>query len=118
MSSKVVSPRIDDAAFVRLLEEQRRGVLDFLRRLAPADAEDVLQETYAKVWRLRESFDPAGNGFAWLLRAAFRTLLDHRRIASGHSHNRCEARWRGAGRIGAGLPRCMSTPSTPSKRAP
>lgn len=49
-----------------------------LRRLCGDDAEDVVQETLTKAWRLRQGFDAEQNGEGWLVRAAFRTLCDHR----------------------------------------
>ena len=69
-----------ETRFAALLQQHRERLLGFLRRLcvADADAEDVLQETLAKVWRLRASFDPDGNAEGWLLQAAFRTFCDHR----------------------------------------
>jgi RNA polymerase sigma-70 factor (ECF subfamily) len=69
-----------ETRFTALLQQHRERLLGFLRRLcgANADAEDVLQETLAKVWRLRASFDPDGNAEGWLLQAAFRTFCDHR----------------------------------------
>ena len=69
-----------ETRFAALLQQHRHRLLGFLRRLcgANADAEDVLQETLAKVWRLRASFDPDGNAEGWLLQAAFRTFCDHR----------------------------------------
>lgn len=69
-----------ETRFAALLQQHRDRLLGFLRRLcgASADAEDVLQETLAKVWRLRASFDPDGNAEGWLLQAAFRTFCDHR----------------------------------------
>jgi RNA polymerase sigma-70 factor (ECF subfamily) len=70
----------DDATFSAFLAASRARVLAFLRRLCGADAEDVLQETLARVWRYRGRFDPAGNPEAWLLQAAFRAFLDHRRL--------------------------------------
>ena len=70
--------RTDDA-FAAFLELSRGRVLRFLRRLCAADAEDVLQETLAKVWRYRASWDPEQNGEGWLLRAAFRCFVDWRR---------------------------------------
>jgi RNA polymerase sigma-70 factor (ECF subfamily) len=78
MARATVPPRVDDAAFTSLLEQQRPRLVAMLRRLCGADAEDVVQETLAKVWRLRASFDTAQNGEGWLVRAAFRTLCDHR----------------------------------------
>lgn len=69
-----------ETRFAALLQQHRERLFGFLRRLsgADADAEDVLQETLAKVWRLRASFDPDGNAEGWLLQAAFRTFCDHR----------------------------------------
>ncbi|MEO6596983.1 MAG: RNA polymerase sigma factor [Planctomycetota bacterium] len=71
-----------DATFAAFLQRVEPAVRQFLRRLcAPGDAEDVLQETLAKVWRLRGSFDARQNGDAWLMQAAFRCFCDHRRRA-------------------------------------
>lgn len=69
-----------DLQFAAFLAAGEASVRQLLRRLgaAPADADDLLQETLTKVWRLRHSFDPAGNGRAWLLQAAFRCFCDHR----------------------------------------
>lgn len=81
-----------ETRFAALLQQHRERLLGFLRRLcrASTDAEDVLQETLAKVWRLRASFDPDGNAEGWLLQAAFRTFCDHRarsrrRVAEGNA---------------------------------
>lgn len=70
-----------DTEFAALLADHEPSLRQLLRRLcgSAADADDVLQETLAKVWRLRRSYDPAGNGAAWLLQAAFRCYCDHRR---------------------------------------
>jgi RNA polymerase sigma-70 factor (ECF subfamily) len=78
MARADVQDRIDEAAFAALLQQHRARVLAFLQRLCGRDAEDVLQETLVKVWRLRASFDAGRNGEAWLLQAAFRTFCDHR----------------------------------------
>lgn len=74
-------PRIDDQTFTALLHRAMPGVRRFLRRLcgSDADADDLLQETLAKVWRLRATFDPRRGGGPWLLQAAFRCFCDHRR---------------------------------------
>ncbi|MFY9345905.1 MAG: sigma-70 family RNA polymerase sigma factor [Planctomycetota bacterium] len=84
MASTSVPTRTDDAAFARLLQEQRPRLLALLRRLCGADAEDVVQETLAKVWRLRAGFDPDRNGEGWLVRAALHTLCDHRAQVRRH----------------------------------
>jgi RNA polymerase sigma-70 factor, ECF subfamily len=70
----------DEATFAAFLLAQTDLLRTFLRRLCgnTADAEDLTQETLAKVWRLRASFDAAQNGVAWLHRAACRVFCDHR----------------------------------------
>ena len=79
-----VQAPIDDATFTTFLQTSMPGVRLFLRRQCgrEADADDVLQETLAKVWRLRASFDAGQNGDAWLLQAAFRCFCDFRRRRS------------------------------------
>ena len=80
MALRTMPTEAFETRFAALLQQHRERLLGFLRRLcgADADAEDVLQETLAKVWRLRASFDPDGNAEGWLLQAAFRTFCDHR----------------------------------------
>lgn len=69
-----------ESAFAAFLQQAEPRVRQLLHRLCGrlGDAEDVLQETLTKVWRLRDSFDAGRNGEAWLLQAAFRCFLDHR----------------------------------------
>jgi RNA polymerase sigma-70 factor, ECF subfamily len=79
---RCVSPTpIDDATFAAFLQRAIPAARRLLLRLAgtAADADDVLQETLAKVWRHRARFDPAKNGDAWLLQAAFRCFCDQRK---------------------------------------
>lgn len=73
-------PPLTDEAFADQLAAARPAALRLLRRLCAVelDAEDVLQETLAKVWRLRAGFEPGGNLQGWLLQAAFRTFCDAR----------------------------------------
>jgi RNA polymerase sigma-70 factor (ECF subfamily) len=82
MSTAVQRP-IDDATFTDFLQRAMPAVRRLVDRLCgnEADAEDVVQETLAKVWRLRASFDAARNGDAWLLQAAFRCFCDLRKRA-------------------------------------
>jgi RNA polymerase sigma-70 factor (ECF subfamily) len=81
MSPGTLQRTVDDAEFAAFLQSAEPAARQFLRRLCAsvADADDVLQETMAKVWRLRASFDGRQNGEAWLLQAAFRCFCDHRR---------------------------------------
>ncbi|MGE3171015.1 MAG: RNA polymerase sigma factor [Planctomycetota bacterium] len=78
----MAAPRETDATFAQMVQQHRAAALQLLRRLAPADAEDLVQEALAKAWRYRASFVPGASsdgGRAWLMRAAFRAFLDHRR---------------------------------------
>ncbi len=81
MSPGTLQRTVDDAEFAAFLQSAEPAARQFLRRLCAsvADADDVLQETMAKVWRLRASFDGRQNGEAWLLQAAFRCFCDQRR---------------------------------------
>ena len=80
MPPAVVQP-VDDTAFANMLHGAVPALRRFVLRLCGSDhdADDVLQETLAKVWRLRAGFDPARGGDAWLHQAAFRCFCDHRR---------------------------------------
>lgn len=80
MTTEAVHLPTDETAFATFLKQAQGRALALLRRLcaSEADAEDVLQETLTKVWRLRDGFDAQKNGEAWLLQAAFRCFCDHR----------------------------------------
>lgn len=81
MPPAALAPPLDDAAFAALLQRTIPELRQFLRRLCGSehDADDVLQETLAKVWRLRHGFDATQTGAAWLHKAAFRCFCDQRR---------------------------------------
>lgn len=72
----------DDAAFARLLERY----LESVRRLAwrmlgnAADADDLAQEVFLRLWRKPDSFDAARGGFRpWLMRVAANASIDRLR---------------------------------------
>jgi RNA polymerase sigma-70 factor (ECF subfamily) len=69
-----------------LFDEQRDPLFRFLVRLTrnPADAEDLLQETFLTVWKKRALYDGRGGGSAagFLRRTAYRLFLNqHERRA-------------------------------------
>jgi len=69
-----------DAAMSQLLTGMQGRLRTFLRKLARTDVDDLAQETMARAWRSRHTFDPErGNGESWLLRIAFRAFLDLRK---------------------------------------
>lgn len=51
-----------DTEFAAYLQWHRAELLQFLRRLSGDDAEDLLQETHAKVWRYRRSWNSDRKG--------------------------------------------------------
>ena len=79
----------DEAAFATLVERHRRELHVHCYRMVGSfeEAEDLVQETFLRAWRKRESFD-GGPGFrAWLYRIATNVSLDaikrrSRRVAS------------------------------------
>jgi RNA polymerase sigma-70 factor (TIGR02960 family) len=79
----------DEAAFATLVERHRRELHVHCYRMLGSfeEAEDLVQETFLRAWRNRESFE-GGPGFrAWLYRIATNASLDairrsSRRVAS------------------------------------
>jgi RNA polymerase sigma factor (sigma-70 family) len=83
-----VRPAADDEQrFRTIFDDHRRAVLGYaLRRAAdPADAADVLAETFLTAWRRLDDV-PAGEAArAWLLGVARRVLANQRRGARRHA---------------------------------
>jgi len=75
--------------FRTLFEDHRDGVFRFLYRLAGNrhDAEDLLQETFARYWRKRSQYRGDGSLGGYLHRIAYRTFLNARnRLSRGRAH--------------------------------
>ncbi|HKE12427.1 MAG TPA: sigma-70 family RNA polymerase sigma factor, partial [Myxococcota bacterium] len=67
----VLLQRGDPTAFERLLERYQRRLFGFLLRRVPSQqTEDLFQETWLRVVRARESFDPARRFSTWLFQIA------------------------------------------------
>jgi RNA polymerase sigma-70 factor len=84
IESRNSSRRIDLATeerFMRLFLESERRVFGFILSLVPhwADAEDVLQETVAVMWRKFEEFEPNTDFLAWAVTVARFQVLCHRK---------------------------------------
>jgi RNA polymerase sigma-70 factor (ECF subfamily) len=64
--------------FRALFHEQRDPLFRFLLRLTrdPADAEDLLQETFLTVWKKRELYEGRGSAVGFLRRTAYRLFLN------------------------------------------
>lgn len=69
----------DAEAFAGLYERHKRPLFTFLLRLAGDRrlAEDLLQETFVRVYRARGSYQPAGLFRTWLFTIARRLMIDH-----------------------------------------
>lgn len=75
----------DADAFTGLYERHKGRVFTYLLRLSVNRhvAEDLLQETWLRVYRARASYEPTGRFQTWLFTIARRLLLDHVRRAPG-----------------------------------
>ncbi len=71
---------LDRDAFRQLFEEHREPIFRYLVRLSGNrhDAEDLLQETFARYWRKQEQFRGEGSIGGYLRRIAYRTFLNAR----------------------------------------
>lgn len=56
-----------------------RRVFAFARRLAAAEAEDLVQEAYLRAYRTFDNFQPGTNSLAWLLTIVRSIYLNRRR---------------------------------------
>jgi RNA polymerase sigma-70 factor, ECF subfamily len=69
----------DEAAFERLYEATRAKLYGVLLRILrrPELAEEVMQETYLKVWKMAGAFDPTiGSPITWMVAMARNRAID------------------------------------------
>ncbi|WBB59313.1 RNA polymerase subunit sigma-70 [Streptomyces sp. WMMC500] len=80
----------DDADFAGLMEAYRRELQVHCYRMTGSydESEDLVQETFLKAWRRRETYEGRAAVRAWLYRIATNTCLDHLR-----RHSRAPARY-------------------------
>ncbi|WP_234380470.1 RNA polymerase subunit sigma-70 [Streptomyces sp. CMB-StM0423] len=80
----------DDADFAALMEAYRRELQVHCYRMTGSydESEDLVQETFLKAWRGRETYEGRAAVRAWLYRIATNTCLDHLR-----RHSRTPARY-------------------------
>jgi len=66
-------------AFGRLVHMHQQGLRAFLRRLSPADADDLAQESFVFAWEHIGRFDPARSFRPWLFGIAWRKHREGKR---------------------------------------
>jgi RNA polymerase sigma-70 factor (ECF subfamily) len=72
----------DEAALASLYDRHNRLLYSLIVRIlrSPLDAEDVLQETFVRVWTRADTYDSRlGSPVAWLVRIARNRAIDRRR---------------------------------------
>lgn len=67
------------SAFRHLVAMHQAGLVAFLRRVAPAEAEDIAQETFLFAWRALDRFDANRSFRAWLFGIGWRKCRESRR---------------------------------------
>ena len=75
----------DERAYRELIERYQTAVYSVALRMVrrAEDAEDVTQETFVRMFRALDRYDPARPMRAWLLTIASRLAIDHLRRRSG-----------------------------------
>lgn len=66
----------DKNAFAALYERFKGPIFSYLRGFAPEEAEDLLHETFLRVYRARESYEPKARFSTWLWTIARHVALD------------------------------------------
>jgi RNA polymerase sigma-70 factor (ECF subfamily) len=87
--------RSDKNAACELLEMYYADVYSYLRRLcgSAADAEDLTQQTFLKVWSSLGSFTGRSKFSTWLYRIAHNTYIDWRRRNAVDARNHSDQWW-------------------------
>jgi RNA polymerase sigma-70 factor (ECF subfamily) len=70
-------------------------IYSYLRRLcgSTADAEDLTQQTFLKVWSSLDGFAGRSKFSTWLYRIAHNTYIDSQRANAGRTRDRSEQWW-------------------------
>jgi len=87
--------RADKNAACELLKIYYADIYSYLRRLcgSAADAEDLTQQTFLKVWSSLDSFAGRSKFSTWLYRIAHNTYIDFQRGNAGNNRDRCDQWW-------------------------
>lgn len=79
----------DRAAFASLYRQTAPKLLGIIRRILndPAEAEDTLQDVYARIWAAAPSFDASrGPALAWMVTTARNRAIDRVRALGGRRY--------------------------------
>ena len=84
MNPMTPDAQLDDATFGEHVERHRRELHVHCYRMLGSfdDSEDLVQETFTRAWRSRDSFDGSTLFRAWLYRIATNICLDNLRRSS------------------------------------
>src|SRR5689334_20464971 len=85
--------RRDPEALAELYDRHGSMVFRLILRIVrdPGIAEDLVQETFLRVWNRASSFDPErGAAAPWLLAVARNRAIDYLRVHGGHSKRTME----------------------------
>ncbi len=87
--------RADKSAASELLKMYYADVYSFLIRLcgSAADAEDLTQQTFLKVWSSLDGFKGRSKFSTWLYRIAHNTYIDFQRENAGSNRDRSDQWW-------------------------
>jgi RNA polymerase sigma-70 factor (ECF subfamily) len=70
----------NESAFAPLLQRHLKNVYSFAFRSVGDEAEDIVQDTFLKVWKSLGTYDPRQAQFkTWLMRIARNTVIDYLR---------------------------------------
>ena len=83
----------DTDAFRELYESASKSIYGFALSILKnsQDAEDVLQETFIRVWDNSESYKPQGKPMAWIIRIARNLAMTQLREKGKHNQPDCVA---------------------------
>lgn len=79
IASKLKNPRLKSGVFNELVAEYQKPLYYHIRRMVGNhhDADDVLQNTFLKVWKYADKFKGESAIYTWLYRIASNEALSH-----------------------------------------